>query len=73
MTATATQQNNRFNEEKQSLCTCVFNFGKFLEMTKFKVSEFFILLLKLSATPTNFVPGYFAVSVEVERVEIIAK
>ena len=29
-TATATPQNNRFNEEKQSLCTCVLNFGTFL-------------------------------------------
>ena len=46
--ATTTPQNNGFNEEKQSPCTCVLNFGTFLcvlekqhreitEITKFKV------------------------------------
>ena len=29
-TATATPQNNRFNDQKQSLCTCVLHFGTFL-------------------------------------------
>ena len=29
-TATTTPQNNKFKEEKQSLCACVLNFGKIL-------------------------------------------
>ena len=29
-TATKTPQNNRFNEQRQTLCTCVLNFGTFL-------------------------------------------
>ena len=51
------------------------------EMTTFKVlwrtltddGEFFIFFLNLYATPTNLVPGLFAIIVKVERVEIIAK
>ena len=51
------------------------------EMAKFKVlwrtwthdGEVFIFFLNLNATPTNLVPGEFAVFVEVERLEITAK
>ena len=87
-TATTTPQNNRFNERKQSLCTCVLHFGTFLcrplqsnnvegPHLRFcgerEHSKFFIFFLNLYATPTNLVPGQFAIFVKVERVEIIVK
>ena len=86
-----TPQNNRFNEQKQSLCTRVLHFAgytslpsstkqqremttyKFLWRTRTDDGEFFIFFLNLYATPTNLVPGYFAIFVKGERVGIIVK
>ena len=88
-TATRTPQNNRFNEQKQSLhvrfmflyISLPSSAKQQREMTKFKVfwrtwahdGEFSIFLPYLNAVPINLVPGYFAHIVQVERIGIIAK
>ena len=71
--AMTTPQNNRFNKQKQLLCTCVLHFGTFLcsSLQSNNVicphlrfcgegectAGIFHFLSNLYATPTNLVPG----------------